>query len=169
LSDAQEEALGTAIDDADTDDDGVTDALDAFPLDPERTGDVPAGLSMPKVMGESPLKASDAVTLHSPVLLRGDMNDWGTELAFEKNEDGSYILQTTIDAGTYTFKIASDNWAVMDLGAASESERSIELGKPVDLAENASTPFIIELNSKAQLVFEINVDKQLIVSVPKSE
>jgi len=73
-------------------------------------------------------------------------------------------LQTTIDAGTYTFKIATDNWAVMDLGAASESERLIESGKPVDLAENASTPFIIELRDKAKLVFEINVDKQLIVT-----
>jgi hypothetical protein len=164
LSDAQEEALGTAIDDVDTDDDGVTDALDAFPLDPERTEDVPAGVSMPKVMGESPLKSVQPVTLYPPVLLRGDMNDWGTGLVFEKKEDGSYSLKTTIDAGTYTFKIASDNWAVMDLGAHSESERFIELEKPVDLSENAATPFIIELRDKAQLVFEINVDKQLIVT-----
>ena len=92
------------------------------------------------------------------------MNDWGTELAFEEHEDGSYTLQTDIDAGTYTFKIASDNWAVMDLGARNESERLIEIGKLVDLAENASTPFIIELNDKTLLVFEINVDKQLIVT-----
>jgi hypothetical protein len=164
LSDAQEGALGTAIDDADTDDDGVSDAQDMYPLDPERSDDAPVGMSIPKVMGESPLTSVQPVTLHPPVLLRGDMNDWGTELVFEKIEDGSYTLQTSIDAGTYTFKIASDNWAVMDLGANSESERFIELGKPVDLSENASTPFIIELNGKAQLVFEINVEKQLIVT-----
>ncbi|MDG0980479.1 MAG: FG-GAP-like repeat-containing protein [Halieaceae bacterium] len=164
LSDAQEEALGTAIDDADTDDDGSNDALDAFPLDPERSEDAPTGMSIPKAMGESPLKSIQPVTLHPPVLLRGDMNDWGTELVFEESEDGSYILQTTIDAGTYTFKIASDNWAVMDLGAIGESERLVELGAPVDLAENASTPFIIELNGTVQLTFEITIDKQLIVT-----
>ena len=143
LSDEQEDALGTSPFDTDTDADGVNDIDDAYPLDPNKSEEVPAGVASAPVLGESPKTATAPITLVAPVLLRGDMNDWGTELAFEEHEDGSYTLQTDIDAGTYTFKIASDNWAVMDLGARNESERLIEIGKLVDLAENASTPFII--------------------------
>jgi Zn-dependent metalloprotease len=164
LSDEQEEALGTAIDDADTDDDGVNDAKDLYPLDPERSDDAPVGMSMPKVMGESPLTSVQPVTLYPPVLLRGDMNDWGTELAFEKNDDGSYVLQTSIDAGTYTFKIANDNWAIMDLGASREEDRLISLNSSVALSNNAASPFILNVTQSTVLVFALSPDNRLTVS-----
>ena len=53
--------------------------------------------------------------------LRGSMNDWGNsglgdadEFSYEGN--GLYLLNYQLSAGTYEFKIASDNWADINLG-----------------------------------------------------
>ena len=53
--------------------------------------------------------------------LRGSMNNWGDdglttadEFVYEGN--GIYVLDYTLDAGTYEFKIASENWNDINLG-----------------------------------------------------
>lgn len=54
----------------------------------------------------------------TPVLLRGSMNDWGNQMPLSKQTDGSYVIEGPIPKGEYEFKLASDDWATVDLGGA---------------------------------------------------
>jgi hypothetical protein len=201
LSDQQEEALGTAIDKVDSDDDGVDDAEDAYPLDPTRSSveaptsnldlrrdllgqmtsaatalivesDSVIRVESERLLGGSGLGATEAalasadesIELTMPVLLRGDMNDWGLGLAFALGESEGYFLSVVLEPGLYTFKIASDDWARMDLGAATEGDRLINLGEPVALSRNASASFILSVVEAGDFVFEIDAQNRLTVN-----
>jgi hypothetical protein len=159
LSDEQEDALGTSPFDADTDADGVNDIDDAYPLDPDKSEDVAAGLHADRVLSASPKRNDlNPVTLVNPVLLRGDMNDWGVGDVFTKLEDGSYYLALNLEAGTYTFKIATKDWAMMDLGADDEASRLIVLNKFVTLTADSNASFVLEVNDRSELVFVVEHD-----------
>ena len=71
--------------------------------------------------------------LSQPLLLRGDMNDWGTDLAFEAQMDGTHTLTLDLVPGTYGFKIATADWAEADLGAVGVSYELV-LGESIDIA-----------------------------------
>jgi hypothetical protein len=201
LSDQQEEALGTAIDKVDSDDDGVDDAEDAYPLDPTRSsveaptsnldlrrdllGQMTSAATALIVESDSVIRveserllqgsglgateaalasADESIELTMPVLLRGDMNDWGLGLAFALGESEGYFLSVVLEPGLYTFKIASDDWARMDLGAATEGDRLINLGEPVALSRNASASFILSVVEAGDFVFEIDAQNRLTVN-----
>ena len=169
LSDKQEEALGTSLFDADTDADGVNDIDDAYPLDPDKSEDAPTGVASSPVLGESPRKTNTApITLVAPVLLRGDMNDWGKGDVFTQLEDGSSSLVIQLQRGTYTFKIATDDWAVMDLGAEDEASRLVAMNLPVRLSANSTASFVLTITDEDRIVFaidqDVNGDMFLVVS-----
>jgi hypothetical protein len=71
--------------------------------------------------------------LSQPLLLRGDMNDWGTDLAFEARPDGTHTLTLDLVPGTYGFKVATADWAEADLGAVGVSYELV-LGESIDIA-----------------------------------
>lgn len=52
----------------------------------------------------------------TPVLVRGTMNDWGQQMPLTKQTDGSYVIEGPIPKGEYEFKLASADWATVDLG-----------------------------------------------------
>ena len=54
----------------------------------------------------------------TPLFVRGTMNDWGEQLPLFKQADGSYVIEGPIPKGEYEFKLASADWATVDLGAA---------------------------------------------------
>jgi hypothetical protein len=159
LSDEQEEVLGTSPFDADTDADGVNDIDDAYPLDPDKSEDVAVGFQADRLLSAAP-KRSDVnpITLVNPLLLRGDMNDWGVGDVFTKLEDGSYYLALNLGAGTYTFRIATNDWAVMDLGAKNEESRLIVRDRPVQLIADSNASFVLEVNDGSELVFVVEYD-----------
>jgi Leucine-rich repeat (LRR) protein len=159
LTDEQEDTLGTSPFDADSDDDGVTDREDAYPLDPDKFDEVPAGVKPEPILSASPKKADvPAITLVNPVLLRGDMNDWGEGDVFTQQEDGSYTLTLGLNQGVYTFKVATNDWAVMDLGAKDEASRLIVIDKVVQLAAHSNAAFILEVDEERELVFSVEID-----------
>lgn len=159
LSEEQEGVLGTSPFDADTDADGVNDIDDAYPLDPDKSEDVAAGLQADRLLSASPRRNDvNPITLVNPVLLRGDMNDWGVGDVFTKLEDGSYYLALNLEAGTYTFKIATKDWAMMDLGADDEASRLIVLNKFVTLTADSNASFVLEVNDRRELVFVVEHD-----------
>jgi hypothetical protein len=55
-----------------------------------------------------------------PLLLRGDMNDWGLDLPFTPAGDALRV-SVRLEPGTYGFKIASPDWYAADLGPAASS------------------------------------------------
>jgi CubicO group peptidase (beta-lactamase class C family) len=52
----------------------------------------------------------------APIHLRGSMNDWGlgTRLVAQGND---YIAELALPAGVHSFKLASEDWSTIDLGA----------------------------------------------------
>ncbi|MBX2859542.1 MAG: DUF3372 domain-containing protein [Cellvibrionaceae bacterium] len=86
------------------------------------------------------------------VYLRGDMNDWGESDAFTYQGGRLYTFETTIDAGTYGFKVASADWSTVDFGAVAEDANAVEIGETVHVG---STNFNLSLtlNEATDLVF----------------
>ena len=68
----------------------------------------------------------------TPVLLRGSMNDWGNQMSLTKQTDDSYVIEGPIPKGEYEFKLASDDWATVDLGGASNREGGLPTIVPGD-------------------------------------
>lgn len=81
---------------------------------------------------------------NNPVFLRGGMNGWGTDNPFSFQGDGLYTVAIDMDAGTYDFKVATDDWSTVNLGAVSadEADRRVELEKAVQLAPTNDNLFI---------------------------
>jgi pullulanase len=63
------------------------------------------------------------------VFVRGSFNGWGTghRMKFDA-KGGQYVAQVELVPGGYEFKIASEDWATVDLGAADDGY--VELGVP---------------------------------------
>jgi hypothetical protein len=116
---------------ADTDGDGVGDNADAFPDDPTEWAD-----SDGDGIGDNSDPVDDLNTEPygaTTVLLRGDMNGWDESTAFSYTESGVYNVVVELAAGTYGFKLASADWATVNLGApsAAETEVTIDVVKPL--------------------------------------
>ncbi|MGJ8678709.1 alpha-1,6-glucosidase domain-containing protein [Paraglaciecola sp.] len=54
------------------------------------------------------------------VFVRGSLNGWGEANPLIFADDGSYFTDIALDAGDYEFKIASADWATVDLGSGEE-------------------------------------------------
>ena len=72
----------------------------------------------------------------TPVFLRGAFNSWGTanELAFQTA--AMYRTDLTLEAGEYQFKIASEDWATVNIGAADDPV--VVIGEPLTLADEGA-------------------------------
>jgi hypothetical protein len=188
LTDTQEAALGTNPNLADSDSDGVDDALDAYPLDASRS----AQASAPeRIMAAAPLAGTSACgsngpcessqsssedlssstgaqerdvdpstlidlsSIAQPILLRGDMNDWGTDQAFTQTGEGEYQVLVTLKPGSYAFKVATADWMALDLGAASLEARSVEVGQPTALVLNSTEVLEVSVEATAAFVFTL--------------
>jgi hypothetical protein len=169
LTDSQETALGTNPNVPDTDGDGVTDSHDIYPLDssrsaqsisPDRTmAEAPIARSSECIEQDSCGDAEsyeenngvsaiglaqgelDLLSITQPIFLRGDMNDWGTDLVFEQSGEGKLTLSLALDAGAYTFRIATQDWIGMDAGAASLSDRLVALGSETKIVAKGPEAF----------------------------
>ena len=62
------------------------------------------------------------------VFLRGAMNGWGTADALVYSGSASYRVDVQLEAGAYDFKLASDDWATVNLGAASADMIEVTVG-----------------------------------------
>jgi pullulanase len=51
-----------------------------------------------------------------PVFLRGEMNDWSTANLFDRTADFTYETVIALEARTYQFKVASEDWSTYDFG-----------------------------------------------------
>jgi pullulanase/glycogen debranching enzyme len=80
----------------------------------------------------------------NPVYLRGGMNGWGTDNPMAFKGDGLYTVAIDLDAATYDFKVATDDWATVNLGAVSadDADRRVELEQATPLAPSNDNLFI---------------------------
>ncbi len=125
----------------------ITPSIDATYLFSLFAGDTEAPIL--NVVNEEPF-------VGTPVYLRGGMNGWGEtdEMVYQ----GGRIYEAAIDitAGDYEFKVASSDWATVNLGAENSDEADVELGVEellfqtndnlrISLAEDATYLFIFDM------------------------
>lgn len=173
LSDAQEEALGTSPTNADSDGDGVIDGDDAcqstasdatvdakgcsdeqnaangpsaFDLGPSAD---PVSLSLGTNIVSAPSSATGFTldSINTDLYLRGDMNDWGTDLPLATDEAGNLSVSLQLNPGTYGFKLASSDWLAADLGAQSLTERAVLLDSSTPVLANSTEVFVLTVTS----------------------
>ena len=90
------------------------------------------------------------------LLLRGDMNGWdeSTPLALAGTAD--YVVVVDLTAGTYGFKIATADWATVNLGAATADDITVSLGTAVNLAQGSQDNLSLTIAEDASYVFVVN-------------
>jgi len=73
----------------------------------------------------------------TPLFIRGSLNDWGTSLPLIRVAPLRFAATTEpLPTGRVEFKIASDDWATVDLGGASNT--LVRLAKPAPLDMNGA-------------------------------
>ena len=75
----------------------------------------------------------------TPVFLRGGMNGWGTDNELVYQGDGVYTTSITLSAGAVEFKVASDDWATVNLGNpddAASNEVMVDMPKLIQTSNN---------------------------------
>ncbi len=78
-------------------------------------------LALPEDGQSAPLLAVSAVKpLATPLLLRGDMNGWATDLPFEQVSAGEYGVSLFLSAGSYEFKLGTEDWIEANYGGPAE-------------------------------------------------
>lgn len=86
------------------------------------------------------------------VFIRGSLNGWGEDnpLVYA---DGVYSTEITLDAGNYEFKVASADWATVDLGSAVEDVSVlVDTGKTLGFQGANMT---IEIDTAATYAFTL--------------
>lgn len=99
--------------------------------------------------------------VHSPpydveVFVRGTFNGWGLghEMKFDAVEN-EYVAYVELTPGGHEFKIASADWATVDLGYADDGV--VELGVPEPIAHVDYGNLYLEVADAAVYSFEFNV------------
>ncbi|WP_395343976.1 alpha-1,6-glucosidase domain-containing protein [Ningiella sp. W23] len=63
------------------------------------------------------------------VFIRGSLNGWGESDALSYQGDGVYSVDIDLDGSDVAFKVATSDWATVNLGAFNEGEAAVEVGK----------------------------------------
>lgn len=92
------------------------------------------GLSADATVG-----APDIVPFGSTtVYVRGSLNDWGTANSFEYVGNGEYKIAIPLTAGSYEFKVASEDWSTVDFGALSADVAEVIEGEDEPLTRSGA-------------------------------
>jgi pullulanase-type alpha-1,6-glucosidase len=62
------------------------------------------------------------------VYIRGSLNGWGETNALEYQGDGVYSVDIDLSGADVAFKVATADWAAVNLGAFNDAEAGVELG-----------------------------------------
>jgi hypothetical protein len=162
--------------DPDNDNDGVDDALDAFPYDPAESADSDGdGVgdnadAFPDDPTEWADTDGDGIGDNSDpfddlntepygattVLLRGSMNGWGESDVMSFTGSGIYSVVVELAADTYAFKIADADWSALDLGAPSAAETDVVIDVPKTLLPGSSDNLSISITEAGLYKFELD-------------
>ena len=106
------------------------------------------------------------------VYLRGAMNGWGTDDAFTYQGGRIYTFARNIDAGTYEFKVASEDWSTVNFGAISgdDADKAVSVGVTVPLAAtNDNLVLTIDESDRYVFVFDVTTLDAPTISVYKED
>ena len=114
---------------------------------------------------------SDAPTLwaapfrpfgNTEVFVRGGMNGWGTTHPLVFKGAAGYAVMVELDAQSYEFKVASEDWATVNLGAEDETMRDVVVGTPfTGLVENGQTNLLLEVDAAGVYRFRLDGSRRV--------
>ena len=101
------------------------------------------------------------------VFIRGSINGWGTDDPVVFKGGARYAVHIAVEAGDHQFKVASEDWASVNLGAASGAPTQVSPGEPyTDLAQGGDN-LAITIDAAGTYRFEVdgsrNVPPALVV------
>jgi hypothetical protein len=104
-------------------------------------------------------RVADAATDYdaTAIYLRGDMNQWSVRDPLRKTGKGVYQAVLELAPGSYGFKVGSDDFRAVDLGAA-QDEQLATPGAPQAL-EAVGPNMTVEINKQGRYTFTLNVSK----------
>lgn len=90
----------------------------------------------------------------TPVFVRGSLNGWGTadQLAF--TGAATYSKDIALTAGSYEFKVASEDWATINLGA--DDTATVNLDVSTRLLQGSQTNFTITIPADGTYNFHVD-------------
>ena len=139
---------------ADSDGDGVGDNADAFPDDPTEWADTDGD-----GIGDNSDPVDDLNTEPygaTPVLLRGDMNDYGESDVMSFTGSGIYSIVVELDVSSYAFKVASADWSAVNLGAPSAAETAVTIDVAKTLLPGSNDNLSVEITEAGPYKFELD-------------
>jgi CubicO group peptidase (beta-lactamase class C family) len=124
-----------------------------------------AGHYIPALAPPKNVPPTAATYAKVPVYLRGSMNDWGVSERLQSRGRDVYESRLELDAGQHSFKISSEDWNTIDLGARFDEEAT-RAGAAKAL-ETKGGNLQLAVPRRAAYVFRLDVSRapQLTVSL----
>ncbi|MGB3724973.1 MAG: pullulanase-type alpha-1,6-glucosidase, partial [Glaciecola sp.] len=85
------------------------------------------------------LRVFETEFVNEAIFVRGSMNGWNATDPLIYNDDGSYSADITLADGDVNFKVANGDYTSVNLGAASEEDAQVSLGKAKQLTQDANS------------------------------
>lgn len=128
-------------------------------------------VTVPDLPG-SPRWARSAVPLPTlaaqPVFLRGSMNRWSTEHRMSAGADGVHRVAIDLAAGAHEFKVASADWATIDLGGGGAQTAPLRQGGGSVLLAGQGRNIGLQLERASRCEFSVDgrelIEPRLVVA-----
>ncbi|WP_185968117.1 alpha-1,6-glucosidase domain-containing protein [Thalassotalea sp. PS06] len=99
------------------------------------------------------------------VFLRGDMNGWSEDNPFTYIGDGKYSLTTTIEAGDKYFKVASADWATVNMGAPADDTEVLEREEQLLVPGSNDNLHMVFADGEYTFIFDASNQQEPILTV----
>ena len=94
---------------------------------------------------------------NTQAFVRGGMNGWDTTHPLAFKGGGAYSVAIDLEAQSYEFKVASEDWATVNLGAEDETTRAVLIGAPFSgLVQDGQTNLLLEADAAGAYRFRLN-------------
>ncbi|MDN3651614.1 DUF3372 domain-containing protein [Thalassotalea ponticola] len=89
------------------------------------------------------------------VYVKGEMNGWSENDAMTYVGNSTYTLTLMLEAKSYQFKVASQDWATVNLGATSADDADVYLDTAEALVQDSQTNFSIDISEAGEYLFTV--------------
>ncbi|SET63258.1 alpha-1,6-glucosidase domain-containing protein [Thalassotalea agarivorans] len=88
--------------------------------------------------------------------VKGEMNGWADVDQMTYKGSGIYEVALTLSAGSYSFKVASEDWSTINLGAPSAADNMVVEGEDFTLLPGSNDNLSITIAADATYIFSLD-------------
>ena len=97
----------------------------------------------------------------TPVFVRGGMNGWGTDNMVVFKGAARYATSIALEAGDYQFKVASEDWSTVNLGAAEGASTQVTPAEAYTSLAQGGGNLSITIDAAGTYRFEVDGSKNV--------